>query len=77
MINILGAADRAAAAWYETMRPQFRELGIEVTFVCTPQEKCRSAGPKRIDLRPLAQPLLELLDSCWKKPRKKYEGYEQ
>jgi hypothetical protein len=78
LINVLVAADRAAAAWYETMCPQFRELGIETTFVCTPQEKPRrSAGFKRIDLRPLAQPLLELLDRCWKKPRKKYDGYEQ
>jgi hypothetical protein len=78
LINILGAADRAAAAWYETMRPQFRELGVEITFVCTSDDKpLRSGGRKRIDLRPLAQPLLELLDRCWKKPRKKYEGYEQ
>jgi hypothetical protein len=78
LINVLEAADRAAATWYETMRPQFRVLGIEIASVCTPQEKpCRKAGPKRIDLRPLAQPLLELLDRCWKRPRKKYEGYEQ
>jgi hypothetical protein len=78
LINVLGIADQAAAAWYETMRLQFRELGIETTFVCTPQDKPRrSARPKRIDLRPLTQPLLELLDRCWKRPRKKYEGYEQ
>jgi hypothetical protein len=78
LLTVLEAADRAAAAWYETMRSQFRGLGVEIALVCTPNETpLRGAGSKRIDLRPLAQPLLALLDRCWKKPRKKYEGYEQ
>jgi hypothetical protein len=78
LLSVLEATDRAAVAWYEAMRPQFRGLGVEIALVCTPQEKpCRQAASKRVDLRPLAQPLLELLDYCWKRPRKKYEGYEQ
>lgn len=78
LIGVLEDIDRAAAAWYDSMRLQFRDLGVEISFVCTPQEKPhRRAGPKRMDLRPLARPLLELLNRCWKKPHKEHEGYGQ
>lgn len=78
LAGILQNIDRAAWGWYEVMRSKLRELNLEVQTQCSKDDAAHAdKGANRIDIRPLKQPLLALLDHCWKKPREQYGGYSQ
>jgi len=59
----LEALDRTARAWYETMQPLFRRLSFEIHADLDANESAEagSESDQRIDPRPLAQPLRDLL----------------
>lgn len=76
LVGVLEDADRAVSAWFAAARSRMRGLGAEVVVICAAGDKVpRSADRKFVDLQPLRQPMLDLLDQLWVKPRGKYDGY--
>jgi hypothetical protein len=60
------------------MRSKWRGLNLQVQVQCAAHDTAPvSKKAHRIDPRPLEQPLLAVLNCCWKEPRKQYDGYNQ
>jgi predicted nucleotidyltransferase len=76
-LQMLEAVDRVAFAWCLEMRSRFQGLGVDIEAVCHAQDRLRESGRKPLDPRPLRQPLLDLLDRCWRMPRERYDGFGQ